>query len=119
MVTLTPTATEKIKAIMEQENRGNQSLRLAVTRGGCSGFSYRLGFDDGPQDGDLVFEQEGIQLVIDPVSARFLAGAEIDYVESLWGGGFSVRNPNAVRTCGCGQSFRTADDQGDPQECTT
>lgn len=118
-MTLTPTATEKLKAIMEQENRESQSLRLAITRGGCSGFSYRLGFDDGPQEGDLVFEQHGIQLVVDPISARFLAGAEIDYVESLMGGGFSIRNPNAVRTCGCGQSFRTADDQGDPEDCTT
>lgn len=104
---------------MQEENRQNQSLRLAITRGGCSGFSYRLGFDDGPRDGDIVLEQQGIQVVVDPVSARFLQGVEVDYVESLMGGGFAIRNPRAVRTCGCGQSFRTEEDAGEAEDCTT
>lgn len=119
MVTLTRAASEKLRELMEQEHREAQSLRLAITRGGCSGFSYRLGFDDGPRDGDLVSEQDGIRIVIDPMSARFLQGVEVDYVESLLGGGFAIRNPQAVRTCGCGQSFRTADDEGSPEDCTT
>lgn len=119
MVTLTPQATAKLKEIMAEENRQQQSLRLAVTRGGCSGFSYRMGFDDGPRDGDVVFEQQGIRVVVDPVSARYLAGVEVDYVQSLMGGGFAIRNPNAVRTCGCGQSFRTATEEGEPEDCTS
>lgn len=119
MVTLTPQAGAKLKALMAEERREHQALRLAITRGGCSGFSYRMGFDDGPREGDIVVEQEGIRVVVDPVSARFLAGAEVDYVQTLMGGGFAIRNPNAVRTCGCGQSFRTADDAGEPEDCTT
>ena len=119
MITLTPTASNKLKEIIEAENRHEQALRLAVTRGGCSGFSYRLAFDDGPREGDTVVEDQGIRIVVDPVSARYLQGVEVDYVESLFGGGFTIRNPNAVRTCGCGQSFRTADEEGEPEDCTS
>lgn len=118
MITLTETAGAKLRALMNEENRENQALRLAVTQGGCSGYSYRMGFDVGPREGDVVFEQQGIRVVIDPISARFLEGVEVDYVESFMGGGFAIRNPKAVRTCGCGQSFRTADDAGDPEDCT-
>lgn len=119
MVTLTETAGEKLKTLMVEEQRQSQSLRLAITQGGCSGFSYRIGFDDGPREGDIVLESQGIQVVVDPISARYLDGVEVDYVESLMGGGFAIRNPNAVRTCGCGQSFRTAEEQGEPEDCAT
>jgi len=118
VITLTPRAGEKLKALMAEEHREHQALRLAIVRGGCSGFSYRMGFDDGPREGDIVLEQDGIRVVVDPVSARYLKGAEVDYVQSFMGGGFAIRNPNAVRTCGCGQSFRTADDEGEPEDCT-
>lgn len=72
---------------------------------------------DEPRPGDNITEADGIKVVIDPMSARYLAGAEIDYKGALMGGGFAIRNPNAVSTCGCGSSFRTADDEGTPKQC--
>ncbi|MBO8142376.1 MAG: iron-sulfur cluster insertion protein ErpA [Firmicutes bacterium] len=117
MVTMTTRAAGKLKEIMEAENRHEQGVRIMVKPGGCSGFSYAMGFDSQVRDEDIVVEQHGIRVMIDPQSARFLQGIEVDYVESLMGGGFAIKNPNAVRTCGCGQSFRTRDQEGEPQEC--
>ena len=106
MVTLTPKAVEMVK-----QNRTNEGLsdshvlRVSVIGGGCSGFSYQLGFDERPQEGDLTAQYDGIQVVVDPTSAQYLADTQIDFVSSLHGGGFKFSNPKATHTCGCGSSF--------------
>jgi iron-sulfur cluster assembly protein len=108
LVTLTDTATSKVKELMNgQSEAGTASLRVAVRGGGCSGFQYALAFDE-QREGDQVFEHEGIKLVVDSESLPFVDGSEVDYIESLQGAGFSVNNPNVVASCGCGQSFKTA-----------
>lgn len=117
MVTLTEKAAMKVKEIIEsREDREGLALRLYVKAGGCSGFSYGLALDY-PAEGDTVVEADGVRILVDPMSAQYVKGSQIDYKEALMGGGFSISNPNAVRTCGCGGSFRTADDPGDPGEC--
>jgi iron-sulfur cluster assembly protein len=84
-------------------------LRIAVQGGGCSGFEYALGFDHGAADGDHVLESHGVQLVVDPHSAPYLSGAEIDYLETIQEAGFKISNPNVVSACGCGSSFQVAE----------
>jgi iron-sulfur cluster assembly accessory protein len=106
VVTLTPPAVEMVKRIRAKEGLSDtHALRVAVVGGGCSGFSYQLDFDDTSQDGDEVVEYEGVTVRVDPTSAQYLRGIEIDYVSSLSGGGFKFVNPNAKHTCGCGSSF--------------
>jgi iron-sulfur cluster assembly accessory protein len=80
-------------------------LRVFVQGGGCSGFQYGLMIDEGNSDGDQIFESNGVRLYVDPISVRYLAGAEVDFVDTVTGGGFTIKNPQAVSTCGCGQSF--------------
>src|SRR5438046_611640 len=109
VVSLTPAAATKIRDLMSQETDVSV-LRVAIEGGGCSGFQYGLGFDHGPQAGDLEFEQEGVQIVADPVSAPYLAGATVDYLETIQESGFKIDNPQAVSSCGCGHSFQVADD---------
>jgi iron-sulfur cluster assembly accessory protein len=107
MVTVTESAATKIRALMAEEAEGDVSvLRIAIQGGGCSGFQYALGFDRGPQDGDNEIEMNGVRVVIDPFSAPYLAGAEIDYVDALMGAGFAINNPNVQAACGCGSSFQ-------------
>jgi iron-sulfur cluster assembly accessory protein len=107
MVTVTESAATKIRALMSEEPEGEVSvLRIAIQGGGCSGFQYALGFDRGPQDGDNEIEMNGVRVVIDPFSAPYLAGAEIDYVDALMGAGFAINNPNVQAACGCGSSFQ-------------
>jgi iron-sulfur cluster assembly protein len=92
---------------MAEEPEGEVSvLRIAIQGGGCSGFQYALGFDRGPQDGDNEIEMNGVRVVIDPFSAPYLTGAEIDYVDALMGAGFAINNPNVQAACGCGSSFQ-------------
>jgi iron-sulfur cluster assembly protein len=116
MVTVTEQAAGKIRELMEEEPEGEIGvLRIAVQGGGCSGFQYALGFDRGPQDGDSEIESNGVKVVVDPFSAPYLAGAEIDFVDALMGGGFAINNPNVVAACGCGSSFQAKEDgEGDP-----
>ncbi|HET6657567.1 MAG TPA: iron-sulfur cluster insertion protein ErpA [Gaiellaceae bacterium] len=107
MVTVTESAATKIRSLMAEEPEGEVSvLRIAIQGGGCSGFQYALGFDRGPQDGDNEIEMNGVRVVIDPFSAPYLAGAEIDYVDALMGAGFAINNPNVQAACGCGSSFQ-------------
>jgi iron-sulfur cluster assembly accessory protein len=107
MVTVTESAATKIRALMAEEPEGEVSvLRIAIQGGGCSGFQYALGFDRGPQHGDNEIEMNGVRVVIDPFSAPYLAGAEIDYVDALMGAGFAINNPNVQAACGCGSSFQ-------------
>lgn len=117
MITITESASQKIKEMLSAEDAPNLFLRVGVKEGGCSGFSYGMGFDDEQTESDQVFELHGMKVVIDEHSAPYLNGAEIDFKESAMGGGFTIENPNAVATCGCGSSFRTATEEGKPEEC--
>jgi iron-sulfur cluster assembly protein len=108
MVTLTDTATTKIKELMNGQAAEQGGLRLAVRGGGCSGFQYALAFDE-QREGDQVYELDAVRVLIDAQSLPFVDGSEVDYVDGLQGAGFAVNNPNVVAACGCGQSFRTAE----------
>jgi len=108
LVSLTEAAATKIKQLLAEETDVGV-LRIAIQGGGCSGFQYGLGFDTGAAEGDLELEQHGVTVVIDPFSAPYLRGAEVDYVDSIQAAGFAVNNPNAVASCGCGHSFQVAE----------
>ncbi len=105
MITLTPEAASKVGALLEQEGEEGLALRVAVRPGGCSGFSYEMYFDTEVNDNDQSVEFEGVGVIVDQSSAMLLQGATLDYSDSLQNAGFSIDNPNAQRTCGCGQSF--------------
>jgi iron-sulfur cluster assembly protein len=106
MLILTPTATQKVQDfIVEHAASGAAGLRVAVLPGGCSGFQYGLNIEDAPESDDEILEQNGVRIFVDPFSAQYLDGVEIDYVSSMMGSGFSFRNPNAAGGCGCGSSF--------------
>ena len=107
MISLTPAASEKVKGIVEQEKQTlpGAGLRIYVQGGGCSGFSYSLGFDDTVHEDDQVGEAEGFRVVCDPKSFLYLNGTQLDFEESLMGRGFKFGNPNATKSCGCGESF--------------
>ncbi len=106
MLTLTQTAVEKVHDfILEHGVEGEAGLRVAVLPGGCSGFQYGLNIEDGPETDDEVLDVAGVKVFVDPFSAQYLDGVEIDYVTSFMGQGFTFRNPNASGGCGCGSSF--------------
>jgi iron-sulfur cluster assembly protein len=110
LVSLTPTAAEKIRELMAEDPDSQSSvLRVAIQGGGCSGFQYGLGFDAGPVDDDETLEQHGVTIVIDPHSAPYLKGATIDFLSGLEESGFKIDNPNAQASCGCGHSFTVED----------
>ena len=99
-------AANKVKQLIEEEGNTELKLRVFVTGGGCSGFQYGLMIEENGQgSGDQVFESHGVKLFVDPISVRYLNGAEVDFVDTITGGGFTIRNPNATSTCGCGTSF--------------
>lgn len=108
-ITLTPTAQSKLQQLLQERNIPGYGLRVFVAGGGCSGLQYGMAFEAQARDFDNVIDQGGVHLYVDPTSMMYLAGASIDYVESLMGGGFKIDNPNAVSSCGCGNSFRTKD----------
>jgi iron-sulfur cluster assembly protein len=110
LLTLTESAATKIKQLLAEEDDVNV-LRVAIQGGGCSGFQYGLGFDRGSQEGDHEFELHGVTVVVDPFSAPYLQGAEVDYVDSIQASGFAINNPNAVSSCGCGHSFQVSDEE--------
>jgi iron-sulfur cluster assembly accessory protein len=105
MVTLTPIAAQKLTALLAEKNLPGYGLRVFVSGGGCSGFQYGMGFENTTEEGDFVFESSGVRVYMDSASAMYLEGANVDYVDSLMGGGFRIENPNAASTCSCGQSF--------------
>jgi iron-sulfur cluster assembly protein/iron-sulfur cluster insertion protein len=105
VIVLTDTATDKVRSLMEQEGVPDLALRVAVRPGGCSGFSYEMFFDTDVADDDKTLDYSGVKVVVDPSSASLLEGATLDYKDGLQGAGFAIDNPNAQRTCGCGQSF--------------
>jgi iron-sulfur cluster assembly protein len=115
LLSLTESAASKIKELQAEEPEGEASvLRVAVQGGGCSGFEYALGFDRGSQDGDHELELHGVSVVVDPYSAPYLQGAQIDFVNTIQEAGFKIENPNVVSSCGCGHSFQV--DEGEAPE---
>jgi len=116
LVSVTPSAAEKVRELLDQEGNEALGLRIFVAGGGCSGLQYGMTLDES-QDGDEVFETNGVRVLIDEMSAQYISGSEVDYVDSLMGAGFTVNNPNAVSTCGCGHSFKTATDSGQARGC--
>ena len=114
LVSLTPTAAEKIRELMAEDPDGETSvLRVAIQGGGCSGFQYGLGFDSGPVEDDETLELHGVTVVIDPYSAPYLKGATIDFLSGLEESGFKIDNPNAQASCGCGHSFTVEEGAAD------
>ena len=108
MVSLTPAAAEKLSGIMSQKGMADShALRVFVKGGGCGGMQYGMTFDEA-REGDEVYEQHGLRVIVDSTSLFYIDGANIDYVDNLMGGGFHIDNPQATSSCGCGSSFRTA-----------
>lgn len=105
LLKFTDNAANKVKQLIEEEGNQNLMLRVFVTGGGCSGFQYGFTFDEKVQDGDTEVVNQGVKLLVDPMSFQYLTGAEIDYKEGLEGSMFVINNPNATTTCGCGSSF--------------
>jgi len=107
MIVLTDVATTKVAELLEAEDQPELSLRVAVRPGGCSGLSYEMFFDSekAPDDIEQIYGEGAVRVVVDPASAQYLEGASLDYKDGLQGAGFTINNPSAQRTCGCGQSF--------------
>ena len=112
MITLTDKGAEKVREFLSTQNAVAETagLRVGVRGGGCSGFQYALAFDE-QHDGDTVFQDKGIRLLVDTPSLAYVRGSVIDFVDGLQGAGFKVENPNVIAACGCGSSFRVADEQ--------
>ena len=117
MIIITEAAGQQIKEMMAAEGESAQYLRFGVKGGGCSGLSYGLSFDDEIHDDDTEVEQQGLKILIDSDSAPVVKGTTIDYKQNMMGGGFTIDNPNALITCGCGSSFKTATNAGTPEKC--
>jgi len=112
MINVSSAAASKITELLAEEQKQTSGLRVFVQGGGCSGFQYGLMIEENGGDGDQVFESNGVKLYVDPISIRYLKGAEVDFVETVTGGGFTIKNPNATSTCGCGSSFSTEEGGG-------
>ncbi len=104
-ITVSRSAALQVAKLLKEEDNPDQALRVSVSGGGCSGFQYGFAFDAERQDDDIVIEKEGVTVLVDTVSAGYMAGSEIDYVNDLIGASFQVKNPNAASSCGCGTSF--------------
>ncbi len=105
LINVTEAAAGKIRELLTEEGKTESGLRVFVQGGGCSGFQYGLMIEESGGVGDQLFESNGVRLFVDPVSVSYLKGAEVDFVDTMTGGGFTIKNPNAKSTCGCGQSF--------------
>ncbi len=108
-ITLTDPAVTAVRDLLEKRNLQGYALRVYISGGGCSGYQYGMGLESNIRDEDCVFEQGGVKVVVDEISINYLRGATIDYIDEIMGSGFKIDNPNAVSTCGCGNSFRTAE----------
>ena len=107
-IQLTEAAVKMVQDLLTQKNVPDHGLRVFVSGGGCSGMQYGMALEEEPRPYDNVIESSGVRVFVDPTSMMYLSGATIDYVDSLMGGGFSIENPNAVSSCGCGHSFKAA-----------
>jgi iron-sulfur cluster assembly protein len=105
LVKLTSSAAQKVSSLLTKQGRPNGVLRVAVVGGGCSGLQYKMDLQDAPANRDILVESGGVRVVVDPKSALYVTGSELDYVEALQDGGFKVKNPNAATSCSCGESF--------------
>ena len=105
LVKLTSNAATKVSSLLARQGRPNGVLRVAVVGGGCSGLQYKMDLQDGPANRDILVETGGVKVVVDPKSALYVTGSELDYVDALQDGGFKVKNPNAATSCSCGESF--------------
>ncbi len=117
LVTITDNAATKAKALLEARELPEGALRVFVAGGGCSGYQYGMALARSVEDDDIVIDQAGIKIVVDPESAQYLQGAEIDYVDDIMKSGFSIYNPNAVKSCACGSSFQASSGEGEPRPC--
>lgn len=117
ILTITDAATEHVKNLLKEKKTEQGALRVFVAGGGCSGYQYGMTLAQEAEEDDLVIEHGGIRLFVDPESAPLLKGAEIDYVEDVMKSGFTIFNPNAVKSCACGSSFDTAESGGAPKAC--
>jgi iron-sulfur cluster assembly accessory protein len=117
IVSLSDAAASKLRELTKDETNPDIGLRVYVYSGGCSGFRYGMMLEDQPTAEDVSVESKGVRIYVDGQSTQYLSGSEIDYVDTLMGAGFTVNNPNAVAACGCGSSFRTADDAGTARSC--
>ncbi|MCK6564606.1 MAG: iron-sulfur cluster insertion protein ErpA [Dehalococcoidia bacterium] len=117
LVNITERAAEKAKALLAAREVPDGALRVFVAGGGCSGYQYGMAIARASETDDIVLEQFGVRLVVDPESAQYLEGAEIDYVDDIMKSGFSIFNPNATKSCACGSSFQTEDGSGQPRAC--
>ncbi len=114
LLSISPTAANRLQAMMNEKQLEGYGLRVFVSGGGCSGLQYGMTFDDGTRDGDATWDAHGLKLIIDPISANYLRGASIDYQQdNMLAGAFKIDNPNAVSSCGCGHSFRAKDGQAE------
>ncbi len=118
VLSLSAAAATKLQELTKEETNPNIGLRVYVYSGGCSGYRYGMMLEDAPTPEDQILETSGIKVYVDTQSISLLQGSEIDYVDTLMGAGFTVNNPNAVSGCGCGSSFRTADDAGTAKSCS-
>ncbi|HYE30837.1 MAG TPA: iron-sulfur cluster assembly accessory protein [Methylomirabilota bacterium] len=105
LIKVTESAARKVSTLLTRQGRPNGVLRVAVMGGGCSGLQYKMDLQDAPANRDFLVKSSGIQVVVDPKSALYVTGSELDYVDSLQDGGFKVKNPNAATSCSCGESF--------------
>jgi iron-sulfur cluster assembly accessory protein len=105
LIKLTPNAAKKVGSLLTRQGRANGVLRVAVVGGGCSGLQYKMDLQDAPASRDILVESAGVRVVVDPKSALYVTGSELDYVDALQEGGFKVKNPNAATSCSCGESF--------------
>ena len=105
LIKVTPSAAEKVSSLLQKQNRPQGVLRVAVVGGGCSGLQYKMDLQDAPASRDILVESSGIKVVVDPKSALYVTGSELDYTDALTDGGFKVKNPNAATSCSCGESF--------------
>jgi iron-sulfur cluster assembly accessory protein len=117
-VELTAPAAETVKGLLEKRELEGYALRVYVQGGGCSGFQYGMALEANIREQDTVVEQHGVKVVIDEVSIEYMRGASIDYVEDVMGSGFKIENPNAMSSCGCGNSFQAKDGSGTPSGCS-
>ena len=119
IVTMTDEAQSQLRSILKKQNKAEGALRVYVSPGGCSGFSYGMSLEEEIDPDDAVVDYgDGVRVVVDEFSAQYLKGAQIDFEDALMGGGFQVRNPNAVKSCACGQSFDSAGGGGAPKPCS-
>jgi iron-sulfur cluster assembly protein len=105
LIKVTASAATKVSSLLARQGRARGVLRVAVVGGGCSGLQYKMDLQDGPANRDILVESAGIRVVVDPKSALYVTGSELDYVDALQDGGFKVKNPNAATSCSCGESF--------------